>query len=71
MLKFARFLPRRWWSSHAWKIWSRYVHWRLETYGMYYPDGRWNSASFRLLLKQSLSYSHWLSELDRLRRSRC
>jgi hypothetical protein len=64
-----RFLPRRPWSPAAWRRWTTYVHWRMETYGVYYPQGRRNPDAFRSLLKQFPSYYRWLRQMDRLRKS--
>jgi len=67
MLKFWRFLPGRWWSPKAWRVWVSYVHWRLETYGVYYPAGKFNWKAFVSLLKQLPGYRHWLAEMDAAR----
>jgi hypothetical protein len=69
MMRLFRFFPERWWSPKAWRIWGSYVHWRLETYGVYYPDNRFNNRSFRSLLGQTPSYIRWLAQFDRLRRA--
>jgi hypothetical protein len=61
------FLPHRWWSPRSWKTWASYVHWRLETYGVYYPEGKFNRTAFKSMLRQLPSYSRWLSEMNRLR----
>lgn len=68
MFRLLRFLPRHWWSLKAWKTWASYVHWRLETYGVYYPDSRFNREAFMKLLRQTAAYSRWLRDLDRLPR---
>ena len=68
MFRLLRFLPTRWWRPSAWKRWSTYVHWRLETYGVYYPQGKFNGQAFRSLLKQFGSYRRWLTEFDQLRK---
>ena len=67
MLALIRFLPRRWWSPKAWKNWTRYVHWRLETYGIYHPAGQFNRQAFKQLLKQFPSYYRWLRDIDKTR----
>lgn len=69
MLRLIRFLPTRWWSWQAWKTWGSYVHWRLETYGVYYPGSKMNWKALRQLLRQIPSYHRWLAEIDRLRRT--
>ena len=66
MFRLLRFLPRRWWSPAAWKTWQSYLHWRLETYGVYYPAGEKNPRALGSLLHQLPSYLRWLKELDRL-----
>lgn len=68
MMRLLRFLPTRWWSPRAWKTWASYAHWRLETYGVYYPEGRFNWQAFWSLLRQMPSYHRWLKDLDRLRK---
>ena len=67
MIRLLRFFPTRIWSPHAWKTWWSYVHWRLETYGVYYPNGRFNGRAFRMLLRQGPSYYAWLKDFDKLR----
>ena len=47
---------------------KRYVHWRLETYGVFYPEGKTNWSALRSLLRQFPNYNHWLGEMDALRR---
>ena len=69
-MRLLRFLPTRWWSPAAWQGWKSYVHWRLETYGVYYPDGKLNRKTLRALLRQLPSYYRWLGQIDRLRYSR-
>ena len=64
MTSLFRFFPRRFWSPRAWRVWWSYVHWRLETYGVYYPAGHFNVAAFRSLLRQMPSYLQWISTLD-------
>jgi hypothetical protein len=66
-MRFFRFLPRRWWNLRGWKTWWSYVHWRLETYGVYYPEGKFNWKAFGSLLKQIPSYRRWLGDFDNLR----
>jgi len=61
------YLPRHWWSPRAWKTWGSFVHWRLETYGVYYPANRFNFAAFRSLLKQFPSYLKWLDQIEKSR----
>ena len=68
MFRLLRFLPRHWWSVKAWKTWQSYLHWRLETYGVYYPAGRKDRAALCSMLRQLPSYLSWLKDLDRLRR---
>jgi hypothetical protein len=68
MLRLVRFLPRRFWSPRAWRSWGEYVHWRLETFGVYHPEGRFNRKGFRQLVKQFPSYYRWLGQIDRIRR---
>lgn len=70
MIAGIRFLPRRWWSVSAWKTWKDYIHWRLETYGVYYPAGQMNRKALISLLKQLPSYLKWVRALDRLRAPR-
>ncbi len=67
MFRVFRFLPTRWWSFRAWKTWRTYAHWRLETYGIYYPHGELQFQSLRTLLLQLPSYLRWLKDLDRTR----
>ena len=71
MLNFLRFLPTRWWSPPAWKNWGRYVHWRLETYGVFYPAGKINWRAMHSLFKQIPSYQQWLGEMDAIRKKGC
>jgi hypothetical protein len=68
MMRFFRFLPRRWWSPKAWRVWASYVHWRLETYGVFYPEGKTNWGAFWSLLRQMPAYRHWLAEMDAVRK---
>ncbi len=68
MIRLLRFLPTRWWSPKAWKIWRSYIHWRLETYGVYYPAGQTDKTALRSLLKQFPSYYRWLGQIDKIRR---
>ncbi len=68
MIRLLAFLPRRWWSPQAWKTWKSYMHWRMETYGVYYPDGKKNDTTFRMMMRQFPSYYRWLGDLTRLRR---
>jgi hypothetical protein len=67
IVRLLRFFPRRWWKPSAWKIWGTYLHWRLETYGVYYPDERINWKAMRSLLRQIPSYNAWLAEIDKNR----
>jgi len=67
MLRLFRFLPRRWWSLHDWKIWKSYIHWRLETFGAYYPEGKLTRTSLAQLLRQFPSYYRWLKEMEQKR----
>lgn len=62
------FFPRRFWSVRAWRTWAGYVHWRLETYGVYYPAGKFNWKAFRSLLRQTPGYLHWVSDMDATRK---
>ena len=64
MFRLFRFLPTRWWSPKAWKTWGSYVHWRLETYGVYYPEGKLNAHALKQLLQQLPSYMRWLKDID-------
>ncbi len=66
-MRILNFLPSRWWSPKSWRVWASYVHWRLETYGVYYPAGKFNWQAFRALLRQIPSYTRWLSDMNRLR----
>jgi hypothetical protein len=68
MLRLVRFLPRRWWSPQAWKTWWSYVHCRLETYGVYYPENKANPSMLRSLTRQFPSYYRWLGQIDKLRK---
>lgn len=68
MLRFLRFLPSRWWSPAAWKRWWTYIHWRLETYGVYHTDGKFHAKAFISLVHQLRSYEHWLAEFGRIRK---
>jgi hypothetical protein len=68
MNSLATFLPTRWWSPRAWHVWMSYVHWRLETYGVYYPAGKFSWNAFTSLLKQASGYRRWLTEMERLRK---
>jgi hypothetical protein len=63
-----KYLPRHWWSPRAWRIWGGWLHWRLETYGVYYPSGKFNWQAFRSLLKQTPSYLCWVSTIGTLRK---
>jgi len=63
-----RFLPRRFWSPRAWRGWASYVHWRLETYGVFYPEGKINWKALRSLLRQLPAYRRWLAEMDVVRK---
>ena len=67
MMRFWRFLPTRLWSPRAWRTWASYVHWRLETYGVFYPASQINWQALRSLLKQMPSYGRWLAEMDTTR----
>lgn len=67
MIRLLRFLPTRWWSLKAWKTWREYIHWRLETYGVYYPAGQTNKTALRLLFKQFPSYYRWLGQIEKTR----
>ena len=67
MIRWIRFMPRRWWSPKAWRTWASYMHWRLETYGVFYPAGKTNWKALRLMLQQLPSYSRWVGEMERLR----
>ncbi len=67
MLRLLRFFPTRWWSLRAWKTWNEYIHWRKETYGVYFPDGQENPQALRAMWKQFPSYYRWLGEMDDLR----
>jgi hypothetical protein len=71
MMRLFRFLPRRWWSFKAWRVWASYVHWRLETYGVFYPAGKIDWRAMRSLVKQIPSYQSWLSEMDAIRKKGC
>ena len=62
-----QFLPTHWWWPSAWRTWASYMHWRLETYGVYYPGGKFNGPAFFSLLKQFPSYRRWISEMDHQR----
>lgn len=70
MTRLLRFLPSRPWSLKAWKSWFSYVHWRLETYGLYYPDGRFHHQALRRLLHQAPSYFQWLGDMTALSKAR-
>jgi len=61
-----RFLPTRWWKPSAWITWGSYLHWRLETYGVFYPKGKINWKALKSLIRQFPSYRRWLSEMDRV-----
>jgi hypothetical protein len=63
-----KFLPTQFWNPWAWIRWGSYVHWRLETYGVYYPTGRFNAKSFISLLKQMPGYLHWVSDIAAARK---
>lgn len=66
MIRLLRFLPRRWWSPRAWRSWREYLHWRLETYGVYHPDPkRANRQALKMLLRQLPSYYRWLKQMDK------
>jgi hypothetical protein len=67
-MRFLQFLPHRWWSPRAWRVWGSYLHWRLETYGVYYPAGKFNKKVFLKMLKQFPSYRAWLSDFSKLRK---
>jgi hypothetical protein len=63
-MRLSAFLPRRWWSPKAWRVWTGYIHWRLETYGVFYPAGKINGQAIGSLLKQMPSYRRWLTDFD-------
>jgi hypothetical protein len=63
-----RFFPSKFWSPRAWRIWVTWVHWRLETYGVFHPAGTFNKTAFQKLLKQLPGYLHWVSEMDAIRK---
>ena len=67
ILRFLRFFPARWWKPSAWKAWGSYLHWRLETYGVYYPDHPLNGKAVLALLRQTPSYLRWIGDFDRIR----
>jgi hypothetical protein len=69
-MRILRFLPARWWSLKAWKTWASYIHWRLETYGVYYPDGKLHARPLWSLIRQLPSYGRWLAEFDGRRSQR-
>jgi hypothetical protein len=71
VIRLFRFLPTRWWSPRAWRTWASYVHWRLETYGVFYPAGKINWRALCSLLKQIPSYQSWLREMDAVRKKGC
>jgi hypothetical protein len=62
-----KYLPNRWWSPRAWRTWSSYIHWRLETYGVYHPGGKFNGKAFVSLVLQFPHYNRWLTEIKKLR----
>ena len=66
-MRLLNFLPRRWWSPRAWRVWASWLHWRLETYGVYYPAGKTNGKALLMLLRQMPAYLRWLRQMDRLR----
>ena len=70
MMHWLRFLPSRWWSPKAWRVWASYVHWRLETYGVFYPEGKTNWKALKSLIKQVPSYGRWLKEFEAERNSK-
>jgi hypothetical protein len=67
-MRFLNFFPERWWSFRAWRVWASYVHWRLETYGVFYPEGKTNWQAVRSLLRQMPSYRRWLTDMDHIRK---
>ena len=67
MIRLLSFFPTRWWSPKAWKTWKSYIHWRLETYGVYYPDGNTHRPMLRALVRQFPSYYRWLGQIHTLR----
>ena len=66
-MRLINFLPRRWWSPRAWRVWASYLHWRLETYGAFYPSGKINLRALRSLIRQTPSYLRWVGQIERLR----
>jgi len=68
MIRLFRFLPTRWWSIRAWKTWTSYIHWRLETFGLYGQEASNRATARRSLRRQFPSYYRWLGEVDRIRR---
>lgn len=68
MFRLLRFLPSRWYSLSAWKSWTSYMHWRLETFGVYYPDGKLQPPAFQKFLRQFPSYYRWLGQISAFRR---
>jgi hypothetical protein len=71
MMRLIRFFPTRWWSPRAWRTWRSYLHWRLETYGVFYPNGKLDKEALKSLIRQAPGYYRWLGQMDRLhKRSR-
>jgi len=66
MFRLLRFLPSRWWSLQGWRDWSRYIHWRLETFGVYQKNGQKDSSALRQMLRQLRGYLKWLKEMDEI-----
>lgn len=67
-MRLLRFLPRRWWSIDCWKSWWSYVKWRMETWGVYHPDGKFNKENFWRMVKQFPSYYKWIGRMDSLKK---
>lgn len=44
------------------------MHWRLETFGVYYPDGKLQPPAFQKFLRQFPSYYRWLGQISAFRR---
>jgi hypothetical protein len=52
----------------AWKTLGSYLHWRLETYGVYYPGGKFNGKAFISLVLQLPAYLRWQSHFSKIRK---
>lgn len=64
---FFRFLPRRQlYKLSTWQAWFSYIKWRLETYGVYYPNGKFHwDIAYKMIISLP-SYIKWIRRMDSL-----